>query len=126
MRLGELQAQPPEILFRGQRLGRGFVSGHQKICHYSSASLLDYSEAFCRITTMFGNQAEVFFIQVTNTFYKSRFSDRTVSLADHYILNRCGAVISLIGFDVFLSADLNLGENVQQFRDLWDVTARLC
>ena len=106
--VGELQAQPCDILFRGQRLGRGFVSGHQKICHHSSASLLDHSESFCRITTVFSNQAEVLRIQVAHTFDESRFPECTVGVADHYILNRSGAVVGLIGFGVFLPADLNL------------------
>src|SRR5271157_4389929 len=107
MRFGQLKAQPGEILFSSQRLGRGLVSGHQKICHHSAASLLDYSESLCRIAALFSNQAEMLFIQVAHTFNESRLSERTVGVADHYILNRSGAVISLIGFDVFLSADLN-------------------
>ena len=117
MRFGQLKAQPREILFRGQRLGRGFVSGHQEIGHHSSASLLDYSETFCRITTMFGNQPEVLFIQVAHTFNESRLSERTVGVADHYILNRSGAIIGLIGLAVLLPADLNLCQDIQQLRD---------
>ena len=58
---------------------------------------------------MFGNQAEVLRIQVAHALDESRFPERTVGVADHHILNSSGAVIGLIGFAVFLQADLNLG-----------------
>src|ERR1019366_10305355 len=108
MSFGQLKAQPGEILFSGQRVRRGLVSGHQKIRHHSATSLLDYSESLCRIAALFSNQAEMLFIQVAHTFNESRLSERTVRVADHYILNRSGAVVGLIGLGIFLPADLNL------------------
>src|SRR6266852_7102177 len=113
MRVGELQAQPCDVLFRSQSLGRSFVSRHQKICHHSSASLFDHCESFCRITAVFSNQVEVLRIQVAHTFDESRLPECTVGVADHYILNRSSAVVGLIGFGVFLAANLNLCQDVQ-------------
>src|SRR5208282_2397758 len=125
MRFGQWKAQPGEILFRGQRLGRGFVSGHQKICHHSAASLLDYSESLCRIVALFSNQAEMLLIQVAYTFNESCFSECTVRVADHYILNRSGAVVGLIGLGILLPAHLNLCQDIQQLWDQGDISERL-
>src|SRR6266496_223398 len=126
MRFSQLNTQPSEILLSSQRFGRRPISGHQKICHHSAASLLDYNESLRRIAAVFSNHAEMLFIQVAHTFNESRLSEHTVSVADHYILNRSGSGVRLIGLGILLSAHLNLCQDIQQLWDQGDISERLC